>query len=190
MSRGELENYLRTHLGNEIRYLLAAAAEWHAQKAMNLEEPGYEVQVYAMDSAFVHARSLFEFFTQDTTDNHYGADAFGIPRTRSKLYEKHWKAPLHSHLMHAQDRSASAKLHAFEHGESPKALNEMPVDLAREVVQLWRKFAASLQQQNNPELVALGRAADQVLSGAIAASRNVLDNRFTRDRNLPKLDWR
>ena len=59
MDAAKLRDYLDNDLKNEIRYLLAAATEWHAQDKMNLEIPGYEVQVYAMDSTFLtHALSL------------------------------------------------------------------------------------------------------------------------------------
>jgi hypothetical protein len=178
MNRYQLEHYLRAHLRTEIRYLLSAATEWHAQKILELKEPGYEVQVYAMDSAFVHARSLFEFFTEKTTDFHYSCDEVernllqGIPfvgcgfqfgncpgrqRTRSwercrvrvsyvyglkvlnrDAYTKHWKPVLHSHLMHAQHRTAGQQLPSFQDELGTKRLKRHAVDFAREVVRLWR----------------------------------------------------
>jgi hypothetical protein len=189
MNRYQLEYYLRAHLGNEIRYLLTAATEWHAQSVMELKEPGHEVQVYAMDSTFVHARSLFEFFTEKTTDFHYGFDIYALDRLRSLLYEKHWKAPLHSHLMHTQDRTATAKLPSFEKDSPPKDLNAMPVDFGQEAVRLWREFTESLVQQHNPELGALGPILDYVLAKAIDAARNVLTNRFTRDYDIAEIAW-
>jgi hypothetical protein len=49
------------------------------------------VQVYAMDSAFLHARTLFEFFTRKTQDYFYGHDEYGVTtKIKSSLYEKHW----------------------------------------------------------------------------------------------------
>jgi hypothetical protein len=189
MNRYLLEHYLRRHLANEIRCLLPAAAEWDAQKTMELNEAGYEVQVYAMDSAFVHARNLFEFFTEKTTEFHYGFDAYAVEKVQSKLYQKHWKSPLHSHLMHAQDRTATDRLPSFKESDQPKPLQDMPVDFAREVVRLWRGFAEALQQLQNPELAALGGIADTVLTKAIDASQNVLRNKFTQGYKLRMIVW-
>jgi hypothetical protein len=55
------KDYIEQHLFNELRWLLAAATEWSIQNQLNLGMVGYDVQVYAMDSAFLHARALFEF---------------------------------------------------------------------------------------------------------------------------------
>lgn len=189
MDRKQLTHYLEAHLGNEIRYLVAAATEWHAQKFMHLEEPGYEVQVYAMDSAFVHARNLFEFLTEKTTESHYGYDAFGIGKLKSKIYQKDWKSPLHSHLMHAQDRTATRMLTSYQRADQPKPLQDMPVDFAHEAVRLWRAFAKALGQLQNPDLASLGPIADTVLEKAIDASGNVLINKFTKGHKLPKIVW-
>jgi len=85
------DGYLRDHLANELHWLLRAANEWTVQHDLNLGIDGYHVQVYAMDSAFLHARTLFEFFTQPTGRNYYGVDQFGItPPLDSPLYQSGW----------------------------------------------------------------------------------------------------
>jgi hypothetical protein len=52
-------------LYNELRWLLCAAAEWDAEqrRASSSPQPCFHIGVYAMDSALLHARSLYEFFT-------------------------------------------------------------------------------------------------------------------------------
>jgi hypothetical protein len=86
-------SFLDNDLNNEIRYLLAAATEWNTQAQLNLGIGGYEVQVYAMDSTYLHARALFEFFTRPTTANFYGYNEFGLEsRIKSPLYGK-WSDP-------------------------------------------------------------------------------------------------
>lgn len=87
-------NYLDNDLKNEIRYLLAAATEWHTQAKLHLGIGGYEVQVYAMDSTFLHARALFEFFTRKTTAFFYGYNEFGLEsKIKSSLCQNHWVIP-------------------------------------------------------------------------------------------------
>jgi hypothetical protein len=53
----------------ELKYLLCAATEWEAQRVLvgelpqqaKIPEPCAHIKVYSMDSAFVHARCLYEF---------------------------------------------------------------------------------------------------------------------------------
>lgn len=61
------EEYIELHLFNELRWLLGAATEWSIQDQLKLEKVGYNVQVYAMDSAVLHARALFEFWCNRRT---------------------------------------------------------------------------------------------------------------------------
>jgi hypothetical protein len=137
-SQDEKKKYIEKHLFDELRYMLAAATEWSIQHQLNLEIPGYEVQVYAMDSAFLRARVLFEFFVGKKESNHYCSHRqFGI-ELHSKYYTNDWSAndwsvPLHRNLMHAQDRSRPGKLNS---PDGPKHLNEMPVYFAKEVLKL------------------------------------------------------
>jgi hypothetical protein len=119
--------YIELHLFNELRWLLSAATEWSIQDQLKLDKIGYNVQVYAMDSACVHARALFEFFLGKTTNNHYGSDAYLNVRLISDSYSKNWKGPLHAFLMHAQDRSQPKVLLS---AGVKKDLNQMPVDFA------------------------------------------------------------
>lgn len=118
-----------------------------------------------MDSAFVHARNLFEFLTERTTPSHYGCDAFDVSRLKSSAYQKHWKSPLHSYLMHAQDRTATKIFASYRKADPPKPLQDMPVDFGREAVRLWREFAKALGEISDPELPSLGPVADEVLHG-------------------------
>jgi hypothetical protein len=57
LDQKQKEEYIKLHLRNELCWLLRAATEWHVQDQLNLGIDGYNIQVYAMDSAFLHARS-------------------------------------------------------------------------------------------------------------------------------------
>jgi hypothetical protein len=142
------EEYITLHLFNELRWLLGAATEWSIQDQLKLEIVGYDVQVYALDSAFLHARALFEFFVQRTNDNHYGSSEFlGLDTVlKSNSYTNDWRAPLHAFLMHAQDRSHPAPLKS---SGVEKDLNQMPVDFAHEILKLWKEFEGRLGDSND-----------------------------------------
>lgn len=184
MNADELATYLDKHLGDELRVLLRAASEWHAQKHMNLKVVGYEVQTYAQDSTFMRSRTLFEFLTQNTGDYYYGADTFGVETIDSPRYDA-WKPVLHSFIMHAQDRSAPQQLTSFDQTEV-KDLNEMPVDFSREIIRLWQVFADSLKRHG---AVPLGQRADEMLVEAKEQAKPVLDNQFTRGKGIPPVPW-
>jgi len=142
-------DYLEKHLSNELDWLLRAASEWHVQVQLNLGVNGYQVQNYTVDSACLHARSLFEFFChpykRDETGNHYSCDQYIGHVLESKLYRDSWSDPLHAYLMHTQDRSTPRRIIGF--GDPPVErdnLNKMPVDFAFEVLKLWQRFEEEL----------------------------------------------
>jgi hypothetical protein len=169
------EEYISSHLFNELRWLLNAATEWSLQKQLKLEICGYDIQVYAMDSAVLHARALFEFFVQPANGNHYSSEQFfdtPSPLT-SDSYSKNWKATLNRFLMHANDRSRPVPLKSTG---PDKDLNEMPVDFAREVLRLWVEFEGKLKASKDAELGELARkmreqaikSADCVVNSSVA----------------------
>ena len=107
-----------------------------------------------MDSAFVHARALFEFFVQSTTDNYYGSDEFLGAVLKSDSYTNDWKGSLHSFFMHAQDRSRPSPLKS---SGAEKHLSQMPIDFAREILKLWEEFEEKLGERGDQELHKLAR---------------------------------
>jgi len=150
--------YIGVHLFNELRWLLGAATEWSIQDQLKLKIVGYDMQVYCLDSAALHARTLFEFFVGKTTDNYYGCDQFlGAGSVLKSDSYQDWISPLHSYLMHAQDRSCPRSLNTTD---GPKDLKEMPVYFAREILRLWREFEEQIGNSSDPtdqELKTLAR---------------------------------
>jgi hypothetical protein len=166
-------DYVERHLSNELHWLLRSATEWHIQDQLRLGIDGYHVQVYAMDSACLHARALFEFFVNRTTHNHYGYDQFlGGDPLKSERYEN-WKGALHGFLMHAQDRSSPVPLKSLE---GDKDLNQMPVDFAREVLRLWEAFEARLSQSGNSDDQELKQLARSKRKEAIEGAERVANS--------------
>jgi hypothetical protein len=141
------KEYVEKHLFNELRWLLGAATEWSIQEQLKLNKVGYDVWVYALDSASLHARVLFEFFLKQTNDNHYGANEFIGMVLQSNNYTNDWSGPLHSFLMHAQGRSNPVPLRATG---TMKDLNKMPVEFAQEILRLWKEFELELIKTKTP----------------------------------------
>jgi hypothetical protein len=166
------EEYISLHLFNELRWLLNAATEWSLQKQLKLEICGYDIQVYAMDSAFVHARSLFEFFVQAANDNHYGADQFLGAVLKCDSYLDDWKDTLHRFLMHANDRSRPMPLKS---AGMKKDLNQMPADFAHEILRLWVEFERKLEASKVPGDKELGELARKKREAAIESADCVVN---------------
>ncbi len=177
LNHGQKQKYIESHLFNELRWLLGAAQEWSIQEQLSLGIVGYDVIVYAMDSAFLHARSLFEFFVCGPTKNHYSCKQFVGDVLKSEKY-KNWNEPLHANLMHARDRSKTEQLEGFR-GEM-KPLNKMPVDFAEEILGLWEKFEENLLGSRSQGDRELGRLAQQKRKAAIDCAKCVIDSEVTR----------
>jgi hypothetical protein len=169
----EKEEYLKKHLFNELRWMLCAATEWSIQEQLGLGIDGYHVQVYAMDSAFLHARTLFEFFLNKTGKNYYGYDKFLKTEVKSDKYGN-WATPLHRHLMHAQIRSQPQQLESLS-GDM-KDLNKMPVDFACEVLRLWKEFEEGLGTSGIAKDQELQKLARDKRKEAIDGARCVVNS--------------
>ncbi len=173
LNHNQKQEYIGRHLYNELRWLLGAATEWSVQDQLRLEIVGYDVQVYAMDSALLHARTLLEFFTRPTRRNHYSfSDFVDTELLKSDSYAN-WEDPVHSSLMLAQDRSGPAPLESVG-GE--KELNEMPVEFAREILRLWKEFEERLGKSSDPGDQELQELARKKRREAIEGARCVVSS--------------
>lgn len=160
---------LLENAGNELHWTLRAAAEWERQVFENLAVPGYEVQVLAMDSTFLHARALFEFFTGRPNRPNYHSvtelDAGGIVRViASTIYTDHWSDPLHDRLMHLKDRNSDPTVPTAS--GSTKHLKNMPAEIAMEVRRLWVEMIGELRAAR---LDSLATAAEDLLAATDSA---------------------
>ncbi len=136
------------HLFDSLAYLLRAAQEWQVQEQLDLAIDGYLTSVYAMDSVFIRARLLFEFFIGKGTNYCHASCLFGLSGQLSGPPNfRQWKNDLHIGAIHLQDRAVGGQL--IEHGgTATKDLNQMPVDLARGVLDVWHDFEAQLTSNN------------------------------------------
>lgn len=186
LSVSQCRFYLKQHLNYELQWLLRAAQEWAVQEELQLNVDGYQVQVYAMDSTFLHARNLFEFLAaKRPSGNYYTCRDFNVQPRSSPLYCS-WTKILHGFVMHAQDRSSPQKLNAPD--GSKKDLQEMPVEFAREIVRLWKDFVVALSKRN-PKLAAEARA---ILEDAADNAQRVARNNVVKmvsEREIRPIQW-
>jgi hypothetical protein len=186
------KNYLENHLFNDFRWMFCAATEWWIQEEFKrgVIKDGIEIghhDVYTMDSAFLHARALFEFFTKRRNDYHCSCEEFIAKELQCKRYAN-WADPLHKHVMHFQTRDDPKQLGGFSDGM--KALNKMPVDFALEVRKLWKEFEKELSKTGNvgdKELRALARERRQKVITEACCIVSAFDGLQTYERALTLL---
>ena len=193
--------FLDEHLRNDLKYLLCAATEWFVQESIpEVDKPtkkgGHFVQVYAMDSATLHARAFLEFFTRPTRPeprNHLGVDFYEVTLIDSPRYGTRnsdpalgcWCDPMNRYLMHLNERPGGQGLSTFDDDTERKHLKLMPVDFAHEVVRLWRVFIARRDEKKS-ELADLAR---DVLDKAITESAEVGGSEINVRYRIPQIAW-
>jgi len=84
--------------------------------------------------------------------------------------------------MHLRDRTVTQRLKSFDRTEM-KDLSRMPVDFAREVVELWQEFVRRLRGQDE----ALADAAQFALDEAIAKAARF--GRLIRFTGISTASW-
>jgi hypothetical protein len=130
MTLEEKRRFIQTELCYELRCLLGAATLWQAFKDA---DAGFDV-VVAQDSAFVHARCLFNFFTSTKSGHDISIVEFGPEPYESSIYEM-WKEPLNRHVLRiAKGRAKPSNLKKGRH------INEQILVFANEILRLWEQF--------------------------------------------------
>jgi hypothetical protein len=123
-------DFITKDLYYELRCLLGAATLWQAFKT---QHRGFDV-VVAMDSAFVHTRCLYKFFTQQQSSHDISIVEFGAAAYQSNLFDT-WEKPLNRHVLHI----SKGRLNPTN-TDSTTHLNEHVEDFANDIYKLWVKF--------------------------------------------------
>jgi hypothetical protein len=142
-----LAKAIEEDLFNELRWLLCAATEWDAHNRLIGEppqkpivaEPCCHLKVYAMDSAFAHARSLYEFFTtpektvlrnEERRFNRLTWRDYSVNAVQESGPYDGLRGPLHGRVMHVcKDRSGYEQI------------KKEVVTLAADILGLWERFS-------------------------------------------------
>jgi hypothetical protein len=144
LSEEQLKRLIKDDLFYELKHLLCAATEWSAQESLvdchtaKMNQPCFHVKAYAMDSAFLHARNLYEFFTATIEsikkNEKWGTltwqDFSGHAHQTSNKYDNDFRNDFHGRLLHLS-RSRSTRT---------PIKNEVTI-LAKDILQLWGGFA-------------------------------------------------
>lgn len=173
--------YAASHVSHALMEALVAASTWACSR--DGEERGlpYKLQEIAEYSAFAHERGLFELFC-GPTKNAKG-DLTVVGRARQKLGDEEPVESLvwvewHDHL----NRAAAhlAKRHeAIDPVVNGAHLQHLVVDLASEVVRLWREY------EQRPGVSTSVRA--KLEAGRADAFKEA--TRVTTWFGYPQLDW-
>lgn len=135
LTEQQKRKFISEDLYYELRCLLGATVLWKAFKA---QRKGFDV-VVAMDSAFVHTRCLYKFFTQSQSSHDISIVEFGTAAYPSTLFST-WEEALNRHVLHiSKGRVAPTNRDSTTH------LNEHVEDFANDIYQLWIKF------ENDPQ---------------------------------------
>ena len=164
----DLEPYIETHLVYELKYLLVAAVTWSAVHAETDRAPWPDhLVVMAMESAFVHTRTLCEFlgleegWSKDRSPHH----APPLP-----LWNE-YREPMHMKVLHPDPRRPYAP--GKRKGDD---LKDRVVELAHEVLGGWDHVA-------DQECMAVFRASMVEARGSAVAD----SDRAARHMNAPSL---
>ena len=142
----------------ELRMLLGAAAV--CQKAEG-HELGNVIN-YFKDSVYVHARILYEFFTNDKPKNDAGIIQFGYSTISSSLYPNPLEKRLNRRVMHMNfSRGQNAKKEPM----STIQLNEQIQDMADDILRLFHEWInicddARLKNDLNELVIKAAREAE------------------------------
>lgn len=155
-----LDDYIGVHLAYELKYLLVAATTWQAVQHPGDREPWPpHLVVMSMDSAFVHARVLYEFVTRE---DHWKRTAAHMPRI-APLWVKYEDA-MHRRVLHPDPRRPQAA--GTQHGDD---LKDRVVDFARDLLALWDDITTDPQMRPYRSTMSNTRAA------AVADAKQVAD---------------
>ena len=125
------QDYVADTLYHELRCLLGATTVWQIFKS---QAAGFDVTV-AMDSAFVHARNLYNFFTEPKGGNDISVTAFGPSAPYPSTIYDTWREALHRQVLHvSKGRTSPTNLKDGAH------LNEQVEVFARDILSLWCTF--------------------------------------------------
>jgi hypothetical protein len=153
----DLGPYIETHLVYELKYLLVAATTWAAVHAEADRErwPDHLV-VMAMESAFVHTRTLCEFLTLEEgwSKGRSRHEAPALPLWNA------YHAPMHMKVLHPDPRRPYAP--GKREGDD---LKDRVADLAREVLMAWDQVA------EQDEMAMFRSVMAQARRSAVADSR-------------------
>lgn len=190
---GELERIIRVDLYEELRWLLVGQTTWETVRRLVPADPHRDERLpdhlvmLAMNSAFVHGRTLLEFFTATTDQRDQIEVRDGVTW---KQFELHGAAQQHSGWLARWDEVLNARLFHIRYNRPQPmhtkrgSLRDQPIAdldikfevsaIADEVLKKWTEFTGQVSSK-------------RVLQGALRSSRKKADGHGLRAREQIEL---
>ena len=164
-------DFLRTHLGHEMKYLAFAAAEF-AQP----ESKHYQVALH--DSALVRARSLIDFFRQGATAKSVREKLFysaGVTAPTPDVRGEEWFKFISGRISHVgRNRDATFDQWPDRNPGEPKGDDRLE-RLARFVADLMRRRATYTRGEARAVLELIADRAEAYLNDPTEANFHAMD---------------
>lgn len=125
------------HLFYELRMLLGAAYMCDLAEKNRWEH----ATNYFKDSAYIHIRNLYVFFT-DVSSNDISIEDFGVLKFYSDFYQQ-WREALNRRVMHIS-QGRPRRNETLEPRGSIQ-LNEIVKDFVTEIVTMWQIWASLIE---------------------------------------------
>jgi hypothetical protein len=164
--------FVNTHLAHELEYMLMAATTWCAWHDDTRDEMPKHLGATAEYAAFVHHRSMYEFFCEDDKQSCLARGHVGCQIALQSQIWDDWRRHINAAVAHLKERWKNAPpVHDDEQLKNQVAVFSM------DLVRLWSEL-----ERNTP--------AD--ISAALVGHRlRVLDyvDRCAVKMGTPSLDW-
>lgn len=147
----------------ELRMLLGSARLWRLFREREIGNPNN----YFMDSAFVHARNLYNFFTRKNKKYDGNIKAYGEELFSSKQYND-WEEALNVYVLHIKSsrRESSNKV-------GDLFLSDQVSNFADEIVTLWKDW---IKKTNN--------SLEQIVASSLANAERDAENDYIQVESL------
>jgi hypothetical protein len=136
MNEEQLKDKIETDLFNDLRWLLCAATEWEAHRKLvdtgKIKQPCYHLQVYTMDSVFLHCRSLYEFFIADGKKQN---------RLTYRDYNKSTGQPASTTYGEFKDALHARGMNLGRNRSGCKEIKNKVLDFANDILEMWSTFS-------------------------------------------------
>ncbi len=132
MTEDQKINFIENDLNYELRCLIGARAFWHSLKEF---DAGFGV-IIAMDSALVHTRNLFSFFTKNGKSDVSVVEYGGISNKYNSQISTLWLETINRYVMHISPGRLVDGSNIKDEGQ----LSEQIDMFTDEILRLWNLF--------------------------------------------------
>lgn len=145
-------NDIKEHLQYELRFLFGA------QLLIKTTKNDGNLQNYFKDSAYIHTRTLYEFFTAKSGGNDIHLEDLGQVKMQSSLYNK-WLEALNRRAMHLSP--GRVKRNNTKEPLDSGQLNDQIDNFCHDITSLWLQWVKNDNNRASELIDILWNAKDQ-----------------------------